>query len=247
MPTASASVEEFLAPVTLTGDIVQLRPLVAADHDALADATEDGDIWRLAYTRVPSRAEMAAEIERRLALAAAGQMLPFTTVRLGKNGNPDRVIGMTTLCNVDAASRRVEIGYTWNARSAQRSGTNTESKLLLLGHAFETMGCVVVQFRTDRRNLQSQAAIERLGAARDGILRSDTTMPDGFVRDTVVYAVIAAEWPQVKVGLEARLAAASAGFPAGSIAAAQTAAPAQTTASTQATASTQTTGPKDQG
>ena len=216
--TASVPSVPFVSPVTLTGEIVELRPLAPADHDALADAVEDGDIWRLAYTRVPSRAEMAAEIDRRLALVAAGQMLAFTTVRRGQHGAPDRVIGMTTLCNVEAASRRVEIGYTWNARSAQRSGTNTESKLLLFRHAFETLGCVVVQFRTDRRNLQSQAAIERLGAKRDGILRSDTTMPDGFVRDTVVYSVIAAEWPEVRAGLQARLAAARPGSGAARVA-----------------------------
>ncbi|PWD51345.1 N-acetyltransferase [Serinibacter arcticus] len=215
-----------LAPLTLTGELVELRPLDPADHDGLVAAVEDGEIWRLEYTRVPAPQEMAAEIDRRLALADAGLMLPFTTVRRGRDGAEDTVIGMTTLCNVEEAHRRVEIGYTWNARSAQRSGTNTESKLLLFHHAFDVLGAVVVQFHTDARNLPSQKAIERLGARRDGVLRSDTTMPDGYVRDTVVYSVIAAEWPAVRAGLEARLEA-------GAIAAAR---PAVTSASPTTTA-----------
>ncbi|TGO05224.1 GNAT family N-acetyltransferase [Serinibacter arcticus] len=204
----------FLTPVTLRGDLVELRPLATSDHDALVHAATDGDVWRLPYTRVPGPEQMAAEIARRLALAERGEMLPFTTVRLGgPGGGPDgeAVIGMTTCCNVDATHRRLEIGYTWNAVSAQRSGTNTESKLLLLGHAFEALGCIAVELRTDLRNVRSQAAIERLGAQRDGVLRHHAVMPDGYVRDTVVYSITAPEWPVVRDGLRARLDRAAAG------------------------------------
>lgn len=198
-----------LQPVTLRGELVELRPLAPGDRDALAAASEDGDVWRLPYTRVPDRAQMAADIDVRLARAAAGTMLPFTTVRRGPDGADDVVIGMTTYCNIDADNRRLEIGYTWNARSAQRTGTNTESKLLLLMHAFERLGCIAVEFRTDLRNLQSQTAIERLGAHRDGVLRHHAVMPDGYVRDTVVYSITAPEWPRVRADLEARLARAT--------------------------------------
>ena len=149
-----------------------------------------------------------------------GILLPFTAVRLGgaasgtggpggTGGPVGTVIGMTTFCNVDASNRRLEIGWTWNAASAQRSGTNTESKLLLLRHAFEELGCIAVELRTDRRNVRSQAAIERLGAQRDGILRHHAVMPDGHVRDTVVYSITAPEWPGVRDGLLARLDRAS--------------------------------------
>lgn len=208
----------FLTPVTLRGDLVELRPLATSDHDALVAAAVDGDVWRLEYTRVPGPAAMAAEIERRLALAGRGEMLPFTTVRLGGPGRGterDTVVGMTTYCNVDAVNRRLEIGYTWNAVSAQRSGTNTESKLLLLGHAFDELGCIAVELRTDLRNVRSQAAIERLGAHRDGILRHHAVMPDGYVRDTVVYSITAPEWPAVRDGLRARLERAAQSRAAG--------------------------------
>lgn len=199
----------FLTPVTLTGDLVQLRPLAREDHEGLVAAVQDGEIWRLEYTRVPPPAEMAREIDRRLTLAAAGTMLPFTTVRRARGDGSDTIIGMTTFCNVDAANRRLEIGYTWNAASAQRSGTNTESKLLLLAHAFDELDCIAVELRTDRRNVRSRAAIERLGAQRDGILRHHAVMPDGFVRDTVVHSITAPEWPAVRAGLRARLDAAA--------------------------------------
>ncbi|GMA33283.1 GNAT family N-acetyltransferase [Litorihabitans aurantiacus] len=193
-------------PILLTGDLVTLRPLQRTDRDALAAAVDDGGIWRLEYTRVPSPAGMAQEIERRLALAERGTMVPFTTVRRGRDGGPDEVIGMTTYCNIDQASPRLEIGFTWNAASAQRTGTNTESKLLLLGHAFEVLGCIAVELRTDARNTISQRAIERIGAHRDGVLRRHTVMPDGYVRDTVVYSITAPEWPGVRSHLRGLLA-----------------------------------------
>ena len=118
---------------------------------------------------------------------------------------PSRVIGMTTYLNADLVNRRLEIGFTWNARSAQRTGTNTESKLLLLKHAFEELGCIAVEFRTHWMNQQSRAAIERLGAKQDGILRSHRLQPDGSLRDTVVFSIIACEWPAVRNELRRRL------------------------------------------
>jgi RimJ/RimL family protein N-acetyltransferase len=193
----------FLEPITLTGDIVTLEPLAAEHHDGLVAAAQDGELWNLWYTSVPRPEAMAAEIDRRLAAQAAGSMLPFTARR----SDTGVVIGMTTFMNVDAANRRVEIGSTWNAGSAQRSGTNTESKLLLLAHAFETLHCIAVEFRTHWLNQQSRAAIAKLGAKQDGILRSHSLARDGTLRDTVVFSIIAIEWPAIRGELRRRLAA----------------------------------------
>ena len=136
------------------------------------------------------------EIERRLGLQTAGSMLPFTV--LDAAGTP---VGMTTFMNVDATHKRVEIGSTWYATRVQRSPVNTECKLMLLGHAFETLGCIAVEFRTHRLNTQSRRGIERLGAQLDGILRNHQRMPDGTLRDTAVYSITADEWPTVKTHL----------------------------------------------
>jgi RimJ/RimL family protein N-acetyltransferase len=145
---------------------------------------------------------MRAEIDRRVGLREAGTMLPFT-VRVNDTG---RIVGMTTYMNVDAANRRVEIGSTWTAQSAQRTATNTESKLLLLAHAFINLECIAVEFRTHWMNLQSRAAISRLGAKQDGVLRSHNIMADGSLRDTVVFSIIQSEWPGVRNELRRRLA-----------------------------------------
>jgi RimJ/RimL family protein N-acetyltransferase len=193
----------FLEPVRLTGELVVLEPLLFEHRDDLVAAASDGRLWELWYTSVPDPGGMRAEIDRRLALQAAGSMLPFTTRR----ADTGAVIGMTTFMNVDTVHRRVEIGSTWNAKSAQRGGTNTEAKLLLLTHAFETLHCIAVEFRTHWHNHQSRAAIERLGAKQDGVLRSHQRMADGSLRDTVVYSIIAPEWPAVRAGLQYRLAA----------------------------------------
>ena len=187
-------------PVELKGLHASLQPLGTQHHDALCEATRDGELWRLWYTAVPSPEGMAAEIQRRLGLQAAGSMLPFTV--LDAQG---RVVGMTTYMNIDARNRRVEIGSTWTARSAQRSALNTQCKRLLLGHAFETLGCIAVEFRTHRLNLQSRRAIERLGAQLDGVLRAHMLAGDGTVRDTAVYSITAAEWPAVKSHLDWQL------------------------------------------
>lgn len=191
----------FLDPVRLAGEHVTLSPLRSDDHDGLVAAVRDGDLWDLWYTRIPRPEQMRAEIDRRLARHDAGEMLPFT-VRRVRTGE---VVGMTTYLHADAVTRRVEIGATWLAASAQRTGINAESKLLLLTHAFETMGCVAVEFRTDWHNLQSREAIARLGARQDGVLRSHERMPDGHLRDTVVFSIVAAEWPGVRSGLRHRL------------------------------------------
>ncbi len=192
----------FLEPITLTGDLVTLEPLCTDQHDALVAAAEDGELWNLWYTSVPRPEGMAAEIERRLALQAAGAMLPFTARR----NDTGAVVGMTTFMNIDAANRRVEIGSTWNARSSHRTGTNTESKLLLLSHAFEKLDCIAVEFRTHWMNQQSRAAILRLGAKQDGVLRSHSIARDSTLRDTVVFSIIAMEWPAVRSELRRRLA-----------------------------------------
>src|SRR4051794_10194549 len=149
---------------------------------------------------------MAAEIDRRLALQERGSMLAFTTRLIDPaTGGPGTVIGMTTYMNIDAATPRVEIGSTWNAASAQGTGTNPDSKLLLLRHAFEVLGCPAVEFRTHWLNHQSREAIARLGAKQDGVLRSHSRTKDGNLRDTVVFSILDHEWPAVRAGLEYRL------------------------------------------
>jgi RimJ/RimL family protein N-acetyltransferase len=191
-----------LEPVTLTGDVVTLAPLCTEDAGALATAVADGRLWELWYTAVPTPAGMAADVEARLAQRDAGTMLPFT-VRRNDTG---AVVGATTYCNVDADTPRLEIGYTWTAVSAQRTGVNTESKLLLLGHAFGALGCRAVEFRTHWHNTQSRTAIAALGAKQDGVLRNHRRLPDGSLRDTVVFSITDSEWPAVRNRLRHRLA-----------------------------------------
>ena len=183
----------FLDPVTLKGRYAGLAPLSLNHHDALAEAVRDGELWKLWYTAIPAPEGMKAEIERRLDLQSKGTMLPFTV--LDASGTP---VGMTTYMNIDAASRRLEIGSTWYRQSAQRGPLNTGCKLLLLTHAFETLDCIAVEFRTHVLNSQSRRAIERLGAKLDGILRRHLIQPNGTIRDSAVYSITAAEWPMVK-------------------------------------------------
>jgi N-acetyltransferase len=191
----------FVGSVPLLGDVVQLRPLERTDRDELISAAGDGELWKLFYTRVPSPERMEDAIETFLRLRDQGTMMPFT-VRLASTG---RVVGMTTFCNIDAANRRLEIGYTWFARSSQGTGVNAASKLLMLGHAFDELGCIAVEFRTHWMNQRSRRAIERLGAKQDGMLRSHQLMADGSIRDTVVFSIIASEWPTVRNELHRRL------------------------------------------
>jgi RimJ/RimL family protein N-acetyltransferase len=183
-------------PVTLEGPHAKLEPLSHEHHDGLVEATKDGNLWDLWYTPIPVPEKMKAEIDRRLGLQAAGSMLPFTVRR------PDGVIaGMTTYMNIDAVNKRVEIGSTWYRKSSQRTRLNTQCKILLLQHAFETLNCIAVEFRTHFFNHQSRTAIARLGARQDGILRNHSVGANGTLRDTVVFSIINSEWPPVKAHL----------------------------------------------
>lgn len=182
------------------------KPLDPSHHDALVKAAEDGAIWNLWYNRVPTPDGMRAEIESRLKLQTQGSMIPFTTPLIDtEQGIPGQVIGMTTYMNIDAATPRVEIGSTWNARSSNGTGTNPESKLLLLQHAFDVMGCPTVEFRTHWLNPLSRQAISRLGAKEDGVLRCHPRTADGTLRDIVVYSVLQSERPMVRNGLQRRV------------------------------------------
>ncbi|RXH25850.1 MULTISPECIES: GNAT family protein [Bradyrhizobium] len=187
-------------PVTLRGQHARLEPLSHQHREGLVEAVKDGELSKLWYTAIPLPENMGKEIDRRLGLQAAGSMLPFTVFDAGGN-----IVGMTTYMNIDATNRRVEIGSTWYGKSAQRGPLNTQCKLLLLRHAFETLNCIAVEFRTHFFNHQSRRAIERLGAKQDGILRSHQVAPNGTLRDTVVYSIIAAEWPTVQAHLEFQL------------------------------------------
>ncbi len=195
-------------PVTLTGTRVRLEPLEPRHQGDLAEAVRDGELWKLWYTSVPAPEGVAAEIERRLGLHAQGSMLPFAVIAQGGE-LAGKAVGMTTYMNIDAANRRLEIGSTWYRRAVQRSALNTECKRLLLGRAFETLGCIAVEFRTHWFNQASRRGIERLGAKLDGVLRSHVinTHPDaaGTLRDTCVYSIVAAEWPSVRAHLDYQL------------------------------------------
>ena len=192
-------------PVTLTGQHATLVPLVEGHHDDLVEATQDGELWRLWYTAIPTPQGMAAEIRRRLGLQEMGNMLAFAVVENASG----KAVGMTTYMNIDNSNRRVEIGSTWYRRRVQRTVLNTECKLLLLQHAFEQLKCIAVEFRTHFFNQQSRAGIERLGAKLDGVLRSHQVNPHpdaiGSLRDTCVYSIIAPEWPTVRAHLSHQL------------------------------------------
>jgi N-acetyltransferase len=184
-------------PVSLHGEIVSVVPLDQSHCYALQEAAADGELYKLWYTNVPTPDGMADEIDRRLSLKAMESMLPFAIIDKASN----KAVGMTTYMDIDAASKRLEIGSTWYRKSVQRSGLNTECKLLLLTHAFEVLDCIAVEFRTHFMNRQSRNGIERLGAKLDGILRSHRVMKNGTLRDTAVYSIIAGEWPAVKANL----------------------------------------------
>lgn len=187
--------------VTLRSARVVLRQLAHAHAPALSEALNGDDLWRTWYTIVPAPDRVEEEITRRLELQAAGSMAPWTIFD-AVTGQP---VGMTTYMNIDAGTPRVEIGSTWLLRSAQRSGINAHTKRLLLGRAFEDLGCLAVEFRTHFHNHQSRAALARLGAKQDGILRHHQ-MFAGVPRDTVVFSIIDAEWPTVRLSLDERIA-----------------------------------------
>lgn len=191
----------FLQPLTLTGQHVQLEPM-AHDHvQALNEAAADGELWKLWYTSVPDGGHMGTWIDKSLGQQTQGLALPFVVRDLATGA----IVGSTRYMNVDADNRRLEIGSTWYAARVQRSAINTECKLLLLTHAFETLGCIAVEFRTHWLNQRSRAAIARLGAKQDGVLRNHRVLADGSYRDTVVFSIIESEWPAVKNHLTFKL------------------------------------------
>jgi RimJ/RimL family protein N-acetyltransferase len=191
-----------LKPITLEGYGVRLEPFSAQHRDGLTSAASDGRLWELWYTSVPAPDQVDSYIAAALAGQQAGHMLPWAVRELGGG----TIVGSTRFHDIIADADRVEIGYTWYARSWQRTHINTACKLLLFGHAFETVGCKVVGLRTDNFNFASQRAIEALGAKKDGVIRHHWLRRDGTVRDTVIYSVLASEWPDVKRHLMSRLA-----------------------------------------
>ena len=192
--------ERFIAPVRLHGRHAVLEPL-AREHEAgIRAAAADGELWNLWYTSVPGPESVRGYVAKAIADREAGTAMPFL-VRDAR-GEP---VGSTRYFRMDPSIPSLEIGYTWYAQRVQRTALNTEAKRLLLGHAFDAMGCTVVEFRTHAFNHRSRAAIERLGAHFDGILRRQMRMPDGHLRDTVVYSILDVEWPTVRRGLDFRL------------------------------------------
>lgn len=190
-----------LQAVTLERDGIRLEPLSIEHREGLESAAADGELWNLWYTGVPRASDMPAWFSRAFAGQAAGDMLPWIV----RDIESDQIVGTTRYHDIVAAADRVEIGYTWYAKSRHRSHLNTTCKLMLLEHAFDHLGCEVVGLRTDSFNFTSQRAIEALGAKKDGVIRHHALRRDGSVRDTVMYSILASEWPGVRRHLEARL------------------------------------------
>jgi RimJ/RimL family protein N-acetyltransferase len=189
-------------PVVLEDSGIRLEPLAAEHHDGLVAAASDGELWKLWFTSVPDAAGSASYIADALKGQADGHMLPWAVRDLATGD----IVGSTRYHDIVPAIDRVEIGYTWYAQRCQKSHVNTTCKLLLLAHAFDRLGCKVVGLRTDNFNFVSQKAIEGIGAKRDGVLRHHQARRDGTVRDTVLYSILATEWPDVRRHLELRLA-----------------------------------------
>lgn len=196
------------SPITLEGQHVRLEPLSLAHEQALVAAASDGELWNSTVTVVPDSKSMSAYIHAALKGQAEGSELPFVIIR--KTTSAD-IVGTTRFYDIFPADRKAAIGYTWLAKGAQRSAVNTETKLLLFAHAFEIWNCVRVELITDVLNEQSRAAILRLGAKQEGILRNHLILPNGRVRDSVVFSIIAEEWPEVKMKLSAKLAESRSG------------------------------------
>lgn len=191
---------QWTRPVALTGKHVRLEPLAAEHAPGLRAALADGELWRLWYTSVPSADGLDEYIDTALRGQQAGTDLPFV-VRDGAG----EIVGCTRYCHIEQANHRLEIGYTWYAQRVQRSALNTEAKRLLLGHAFEQLQAIAVEFRTHWFNHRSRAAIARLGAKQDGVLRNSSRHPDGSFRDTVVFSIVESEWPAVRRHLDHEL------------------------------------------
>ena len=191
-----------IEPVTLAGRHVRLEPLGPAHADPLWEQARDPELWRWTVSRINSRSDFDAYLDRAHAEAAAGSSLPFATVETA-GGKP---VGSTRFGNISVRDRRVEIGWTWIGRPWQRSAVNTEAKLLMLRHAFEHWGCVRVELKTSSLNTVSRRAIARIGGVEEGTLRRHTRLEDGTWRDTVYFSILDSEWPVVRDRLEARLA-----------------------------------------
>jgi N-acetyltransferase len=194
-------VTRFIEPIALRGNIAALEPLATEHAPALAAAAQDGELWRLWYTAIAAPDKMDAYVATALDMRERLGAMPFV-VRDIASGD---IVGCTRYFNVDAKNRRLEIGHTWYARRVQRTSLNTECKLLLLGHAFEKLGCIAVEFRTHWFNHASRNAIARLGAKQDAVLRNHQLGPDGVKRDTVVFSIIDNEWPAVRQHLRYQL------------------------------------------
>ena len=190
-----------ISPITLEGRRVLLSPLTMAHADALVTAATPGELWKTTLTVIPDSKSIDSYIEAALTGNALGKELPFVIV----NKSSGEVVGTTRFYDISVPDRKAAIGYTWLSRAAQRTATNTEAKLLLLTHAFEIWECVRVELITDVLNEQSRAAILRLGAKQEGILRKHLILHSGRARDSVVFSIIDSEWPQVKAGLTAKL------------------------------------------
>jgi RimJ/RimL family protein N-acetyltransferase len=193
--------QQWLSAVELKGKTVMLVPLKAEHASALVKAASDGELWNLWFTGVPSKNSINAYIEFALAQQDAGTSLPFVVVE----NSSQKIIGSTRFCNADTVNKRVEIGYTWYAKSVQKTVVNTECKHLLLSHSFEALSAIAVEFRTHWYNHSSRNAIARLGAKQDGVLRNHHVMADGSYRDTVVFSIINSEWLTVKANLQFKL------------------------------------------
>lgn len=191
----------WIEPVSLRGTYAQLEPLARTHRDELVAAASDGELWNLWYTAAPAPDAIDGWLDVALAQREQAGAMPFVVRRAGDS----RLVGATRMFNIDAINRRLEIGHTWYSASAQRTAINTECKLLLLGHAFETLGCIAVELRTHFMNRASRTAIERLGAKLDGILRHHQLLPNGTIRDTCVYSIVAPEWPAVQANLQWQL------------------------------------------
>jgi len=191
----------WIEPVVLEGEHVVIEPLGAEHASEMAEAVRDGELWELWYTLVPAPEKVDDYIATALAMREAEGALAFI-VRLKSTG---QLVGCSRYFNIDETSQRLEIGHTWYRKSVQRSAVNTESKLLLLTHAFEALGAIAVEFRTHWHNQASRAAIARLGAKQDGVLRNHQRTADGSLRDTVVFSIIECEWSSVKNGLQYKL------------------------------------------
>ncbi len=191
----------WIEPVTLSNDYCTLEPLQRRHHHALIVATQNGDVWKTQHTLVPAPQNMSKEIDRRLALQTNGLMIPFVVI----HNQTQQIAGMTTYCQIDSVNKRLDIGFTWYAKSHQRTPLNTQCKLLLLNHAFEKLDCIAVGFRVDFLNQVSRRAVERLGAKFEGLIRNYAVMPDGNIRDMCLYSILPYEWPRVKAHLSGLL------------------------------------------